>query len=228
MLSAVPPEMIAPALQKAGFRVEFGKSLSELGTFQLGGPLQALVCCEDPRQLEILRGLLHREGLPALLIGEGSNLLFSDAGWPGLMVRYVSENCRPEAVGSGLWKVSASVSLQELVSWSVREGWAGLEAFSGIPGTLGGAVVGNAGAWGVQMEHVVFEVRGVDSGGTTHLLSNAECGFRYRDSLLKDGELWISEVLLQLRPGDAADLTRERERILEVRAAKHPDWRKEP
>jgi len=202
--------------------------LSACGTFQLGGPARWLVDCAHPADLAFLRRRCRELALPVLLLGEGSNILFSDAGWPGGLVRYIDPTPTPILEGLGLARVSAAASLDAVVRWSVGQGLAGLEAFSGIPGTVGGAVAGNAGAWGVQMEHVLDTVRVVDAQGQEHVRAAADCGFAYRDSRLKHEGTWVAEVGLRLREGDAAALADERARILAVRAEKHPDWRTTP
>lgn len=214
--------------QNAGYELQTGRRLSELGTFQLGGPLRYLLTIASPDDLCAVRSLCRQQQIPALLIGEGSNLLFSDDGWPGLLLRYRSDFLTPTAIGEGLFRCNAAVNLNQLTSWAAENGWAGLEPFSGIPGTLGGAVVGNAGAWGVQMEHVVTQVYGVDVRGESLCLPVDDCGFSYRDSKLKHIGLWVSELELQLQPGDREGLVAERERILALRAARHPDWQTLP
>lgn len=212
----------------AGFVLTENVPLSELGTFQLGGPVRYLLTLSTPDALMRVRALCREQHLPALLIGEGSNLLFADAGWPGLLVRYTSEHCEPVDLGQGIFRCNAATNLNQLVTWAVEKGLAGLEAFSGIPGTLGGAVVGNAGAWGVQMEHVLYRVQVIDVDGQGHVWSVDDCGFSYRDSMLKHADLWVAEVDIQLTPGDRVHLLSEHQRILALRAARHPDWKQLP
>lgn len=212
----------------AGFRVESHIPLSSLGTFQIGGPAQCLIRCESPDYLGKLRALCFENTLSAILLGEGSNLLFSDKGWPGLIVRYVSFDALPIPEQDGNWRFNAALDLQVVVKWAIDNGLSGLEAFSGIPGTLGGAVVGNAGAWGVQMEHILESVIGYDQEGERHIRSVADCGFSYRNSALKHEDFWVSEVSLKLASGDTEFLNQEHTRILEMRAARHPDWKAIP
>ena len=187
-----------------------------------------LIQSGKPQALGLLRTLCHQHGLTAILIGEGSNLLFSDQGWSGLMIRYVTDSPDPIRESENKWRFNAAVDLQVLVSWAISKGLSGLEAFSGIPGTVGGAVVGNAGAWGVQMEHVLEEVHGFDAAGEKHQLEAGDCGFSYRDSRLKHEDFWVSEVVVRLPPGDRSRLIEEHRKILEMRAARHPDWETTP
>lgn len=212
----------------AGFRLEEDIPLNQLGSFQLGGPLRYLLTVSRPDELAAARRLCAAQGLRPLLIGEGSNLLFADAGWPGLLIRYVSELTPPLDLGDGLFRCNAAVNLHQLASWAAAQGRAGLEAFSGIPGTLGGAVAGNAGAWGVQMAHVLHQVRVIDTAGEVQVWSVADCGFAYRDSGFKHGDAWVAEAEIRLTDGDPAVLRAEQQRILDLRAARHPDWRQQP
>jgi UDP-N-acetylmuramate dehydrogenase len=214
--------------QQAGCAVRQQVPLSTLGSFQIGGPAAYIIECGSPEQLASAQSICVDRQLPALLIGEGSNLLFSDQGWPGVLIRYVTPFIEPEDLGEGTWKFCAGISLQDLVEWTIEQGQSGLEAFTGIPGTLGGAVVGNAGAWGVQMEHVLLEVRGWNAEGCWKCLRTQDCGFAYRDSGLKHEAFWVSEVILKTTKGDVEALRRERDRILTLRAERHPDWKTLP
>lgn len=216
------------ALQQAGCTLRQKVPLSTLGSFQLGGPASIVIDCASPSELALAGRVCADHRISALLLGEGSNLLFSDQGWPGVLIRYVSPFREPEKMEKGTWKFSAGISLRALVDWAVTHGQSGLEAFTGIPGTLGGAVVGNAGAWGVQMEGVLLEVRGWDAQGVWKCLRTEDCGFAYRDSWLKHQSFWVSEVVLKTSEGDAEVLRGERDRILALRAERHPDWKSLP
>lgn len=216
------------ALRARGVRVERDMALAGLGTFQLGGPASAVARVDDAAALAAAREALSDTGAPSVLIGEGSNLLFSDAGWPGVVVRFAEGTEDPFHLGGGLWRVSAAMNLDRFAEWMVERGWAGMEAFTGIPGTVGGAVVGNAGAWGVQMEHVLNSVEVITPEGGRKRLSPEACGFSYRESALKTSGDWVASVVIRLEEGDREALRSERARILAERAARHPDWRSVP
>ncbi|MEX2606890.1 MAG: UDP-N-acetylmuramate dehydrogenase [Kiritimatiellia bacterium] len=221
-------EIDPQVFRQAGLSVRRQVPLSTVGSFQLGGPAAFLIECGSPKELAAAHSICADQHISALLLGEGSNLLFSDRGWPGVLVRYVAPFREPEDLGEGIWKFCAGIPLQSLVDWAIEHGQSGLEAFTGIPGTLGGAVVGNAGAWGVQMEHVLLEVHGWNAEGALQCLRTQNCGFAYRDSSLKHQGFWVSEVVLKTTNGDVEALRRERDRILALRAERHPDWRNLP
>lgn len=215
-------------LRKAGLTVRQQVPLSTLGSFQLGGPASAVVLARSPDDLRTLRQLLRSSGTPALLIGEGTNILFSDQGWPGLLVRCAEAVCDPVPLPGGQLRVNAAMNLERLVDGVIRHRLSGLECFVGIPGTVGGAVAGNAGAWGVQLADRLVSVSGWTPEGDPFTFSVEDCGFEYRDSRLKREGHWISEITLQLTDGDPEKLHGEKTRILAERAARHPDWRTTP
>lgn len=223
------PQSLTTLCTNPDLQIRHQVPLSECGTFQLGGPAALLITCTTPAALSAVRDVAADLPSPLAFIGAGSNMLFADAGWPGTLVRYTREDFPPpERQADGSWRVNAAVPLDALAEWACRQGILGWEAFSGIPGTVGGAVVGNAGAWGVQMEHRLHAVCGWDAKGAPQVWTVEACGFSYRNSALKHNGSWVSEVLLSPDPGHAADQCAERERILALRAEKHPDWRKTP
>jgi len=213
----------------AGFTIRGNVPLSECGSFRIGGPVRTLIECGDPARLGQIRAKLWQLGLPAVLIGSGTNLLFSDEGWPGCMVRYTAPFSAPAPERDGTWRVHASVPLDALSAWACERGWTGWEAFSGIPGTLGGAVTGNAGAWGTQIGDFVHSLSAWDPEGKALILSRTDCGFTYRNSRLKESGLWVADLrLTEPEKIDPALLAAERQRVLAARAEKHPDWRQTP
>ena len=190
-------------------------------TFRLGGPCRALLTCATAD--EVRRAVELTEGR-FLLIGGGSNLLVADAGVDETVVRYVAD--APRIVRRGeVAEVGAGTSLDDLARWSVEEGLDGLVNCTGIPGTVGGAVAGNAGAFGEQIGDIVEEVRVCDRQGRVRARPAADLAFAYRTSALQRSDEVILSVLLHLRPGTRELLAARRAEIQAVRAAKHPDWR---
>lgn len=215
-------------MENLGLQIDHQVKLATLGSFQLGGPAPYVVNVPHPEDLQKVILLLADLDQRPILIGEGTNILFSDAGWDGVILRCAGGIHLPVPVGNGQWRVHASMSLEGLVDWAITSSLSGLEPFVGIPGTVGGAVVGNAGAWGVQMADRLMEVSGWFQDGTPYCLPVSECGFTYRNSMLKEQGAWVSDLVIQLTEGDQETLVLERERILEERAARHPEWRTTP
>lgn len=206
--------------------------LENYTTFQLGGPCRFLAECETPDELIQTVKTLQAQNIPYILIGGGSNLVFSDNGIACAVIRYVTSTPLIEVDGHDVI-VSGSTELDALARYCVDLGLDGLNYTTGIPGTVGGAVVGNAGAWGKQVGDVLKSatvLRHDGKGGVTPplQLDNADCGFAYRHSRLKETGDIILSVRFRLTEGDPLALAQERADILKKRGEKHPNLRTHP
>lgn len=204
-----------------------GALLSQYTTFQLGGPCRYLVECTAPDELKSAVRELAKADIPFVLIGGGSNLVFSDQGLDAVVVRYVSPTPLIERTGNDV-RAAASSELDALALFTVEEGLEGFVYASGIPGTVGGAVVGNAGAWGKQVGDVLKSAVILDKKGNEKTVGPDYFGFTYRHSRLKETGEIVVEVTFALRPGDPVALASERANILRTRAEKHPNLSTEP
>lgn len=201
--------------------------LSACTTFRLGGPARALVTCATRRELIRTIHDLGEAGEPFLLIGGGSNLLVADEGVEQTVVRYYSE--RPQIVREGNHLVvQASTLLDDLAVAAVREGLDGLICCTGIPGTVGGAIAGNAGAFGEQIGDHLLSATLADKDGNEWDVKAEDLEFGYRSSKLQRTEAIVTSVRFHLRPGDRDRLREHRQDILQMRAARHPDWKRIP
>jgi len=158
-------------------------------------------------------------GLETVVIGGGTNLIAADSGFRGIVLRYR---------GSRLWaangrvQAEAGAELQDLVDFAIGRGLAGLETLAGIPGSVGAAVYGNAGAYGHSISERVLRVRFYD-GRTVRVFENEECRFQYRESVFKRHKDWIVfSAELKLEAGDAHALREKAGDILKVRNEKFP------
>jgi UDP-N-acetylmuramate dehydrogenase len=219
--------MNAAVLQAAGCGILERELLSRQTTFQLGGPCKVLIACATPAQLQAAIMELHRVGEDCELIGGGSNLLVADAGLPVAVIRYHSAQPIIEHT-RGILAVSGSTQLDDVAAFAARASLGGVELFSGIPGTLGGAIAGNAGAFGKQIGDVVEEVTLMDRAGRLRHAGHAELRFAYRSSALHPGGEIVVAARLRLPPGDAAALAHQRNECLMIRRQKHPDWHVTP
>jgi UDP-N-acetylmuramate dehydrogenase len=157
--------------------------------------------------------------LPTVVIGGGTNLIVSDAGFRGIVLRYRGESLK--AAGECVTAEAGAV-LQDLVDFAIEKGLKGLETLAGIPGSVGAAVYGNAGAYGHSISERVVEVRFFD-GSEVRTLDNAGCRFEYRESIFKKQKDWIIfSADLRLEKSDAAVLHRTAADILKVRNEKFP------
>jgi len=161
--------------------------------FRVGGPAEVMF---KPADLEDLSAFLAEkpEDVPVTVIGVGSNLLVRDGGVPGVTIRLGREFAEIDLDGDRVLVGAAALDLT--VAATVCEaGIGGLEFLSGVPGTIGGALRMNAGAYGGEMKDVVVQARAIDPKGLVHELGPADLGFAYRRSALPDGWLFIDAVL---------------------------------
>jgi len=201
--------------------------LSDYTTFQLGGPCNFLIECAQPDDLIQTAQELTRKHTPFLLIGGGSNLVVSDHGLKTTVIRYISPTPLIKRNGQDI-TVSASTVLDDLAIFCVDEGLEGLNYTTGIPGTVGGAVVGNAGAWGKQVGDVLKSAQILDEGGRVKTVGPDYFAFSYRHSQFKDSNEILVSATFALFPKDPVILAQERADILNKRAEKHPDLKTQP
>jgi len=195
-------------------------------TFRIGGPADWFVSATTPETLVAALAAAHELGLPAFLLGGGSNLLVSDDGLRGLVVRNACE--RVQFDGAAVL-VEGGADYLEFIHRCRERGLAGLAYAAGIPGSVGGAVYGNAGCYGQDIGSRIVEctVATLD-GSRVETLPASWFEFAYRDSRLKREPRALLSVLLRLEPGDPAAIQREMDEKLEIRRVKHPQWREEP
>jgi len=201
--------------------------LAPYTTFQLGGPCKGLLFCQSPKDLEYTIKQLAADNERFILIGGGSNLVISDQGVDCYVVRYATQNPLIECSGNKI-TVAASVSLDVLAEFATEKGLAGLTCLSGIPGTVGGAVVGNAGAFGKQIGDVIETVEVITPQGQLKTLSKEDCGFSYRDSRLKETKDIVMAITVSLAATEVAQSVAQRPEILALRREKHPDLMEHP
>jgi UDP-N-acetylmuramate dehydrogenase len=203
------------------------RKLSELTTWAIGGP--ALVAEVDrTEQLCGLAELLRAEGVPWTVVGRGSNLLAADSGCDEVVVRLTGElagfSMSPRD-GGLLLTAGGGAPLPSMAGAACMRGAAGLAFAVGIPGTAGGGVFMNAGAYGGSLSGLVRRVRLVGPGGCLETADASKMGFGYRSSALQDGRLrgWtVASVELGLTSGEPAALRKRAEELLRMRRKKYP------
>jgi UDP-N-acetylmuramate dehydrogenase len=196
-----------------------GELLAPHTRFQIGGP--AAMFCDTTDTAAFTEALRTAKdlALPRIIIGGGTNLVVSDAGFDGLVLRYTGSRIRRDGL---LLHIEAGAVLQDVVDESIALGLQGLQTMTGIPGFIGGAVYGNAGAYGRSIEELVERVHLTD-GDAALTLSNHECRFRYRDSIFKDRKDWIIlSAELRFETGDPPQLAKTAAEIRTIRDAKYP------
>ncbi len=200
-----------------------GVPLAPFTTLELGGPARHFVeAADEGAIIEALRWADSRQ-LPVTILGGGSNLVVSDAGFDGLVVRIATRGLRFETSGAEVTVTAAAGEPWDgLVAESVGRGLGGVECLSGIPGLVGATPIQNVGAYGQEVAETIRAVRVLERGSwQTRALSPQECGFGYRDSAFKrePGRFVVLAVTFALRPGGAPAL---RYRELGEALAAHP------
>lgn len=184
-------------------------ALAEYTTFGIGGPARWFAEARTEDDVRDAAGFARERGLPVFVLGGGSNLLVSDEGFPGLVLRVAIEGVEETRLADGrvLFRVGAGEDWDRLVSRTVDRGCAGMECLAGIPGTVGGTPVQNVGAYGQEVAQTIVCVRTVElETGEAREWAAGECGFRYRSSRFNGvdrGRYAITRVDFALRPGGA-------------------------
>lgn len=197
--------------------------LAQFTTFKIGG--KALLYAEASNAIELTECYerAQKDGLPVFVFSGGSNILFSDDGFPGLVVRLTDGGLQLHS--NGRMSVGAGKTLSETVLAACEAGLSGLENLSGIPGSVGGAVRGNAGAFGTEIGDRIVSVKALHSEtGMVKEYRQAECGFGYRSSLFKlHPEHIVLSAEFQLLPAmNPGSLLSEAQEIRDRREEKHP------
>ncbi len=202
-------------------QVTAGVPLSRLTTFRIGGPAGLLCPVENVEQACRFLDFAAEHGLPWTCLGGGSNILADDAGFAGLVLRVQT---RDLLVHGDSLRAGAGWNLDDLIAATLGEGLTGLEFASGIPGTLGGALVGNAGCYGREIGELLAEATVLRPDGRVEVLGPGDFAFAYRTSALKGRADVVLDVVLQLARGDRAAAAAVRAEHLADRARKHPSW----
>jgi len=200
-----------------------GVPLASLTSFRVGGPAEWYVA---PRRVEDLQASFEwaqSQGLLLTLLGAGSNLLVSDRGLPGLVV--CTRHLRQTHFDPDTGRITAGAGepIARLAWQAAERGWRGLEWAVGIPGTVGGAVVMNAGAHKSCTADILVSAQTLSPTGTVEMLTPQELGFSYRTSILQGGDRLVTQATFQLQPGaDPKQLLAETSRHLEQRRLSQP------
>lgn len=164
--------------------IKTGINLAGLTSFKIGGPAKFFF---EPKDLKSLRELLASAGsagVKVFILGAGSNILVSDSGIDGMVIKLSGRNFKGLDNQGSCITAGSGLKLNRLILFAQAKGLSGLEFLAGIPGTLGGALAGNAGAWGSSIGELVKEVSVLDYNGRPKLLAGRELGFAYRKSNL--------------------------------------------
>ncbi len=196
-------------------------SLAQYTTLKIGGA--AKFFCEVKDEKEIMEALefARKKKVPVFVLGGGSNILMSDKGFDGAVMKI--KDSRLNTRGSSI-ECGSGVLLSKIVSESIKSGLTGLEWAAGIPGTAGGAVRGNAGAFGGEMAETIESVKVIDMNDLGfRVYDSTECGFEYRDSIFKKNyNLIIISAVLKLKKGKKEEGEKKAKEIIRQRKEAQP------
>lgn len=201
--------------------IHLQEPMKEHTTLRVGGEADCLLLVDDEVQLGKVLGYLKKVEIPLFVLGNGSNLLVGDKGYQGIVLRLGTGLCDIIVEGNKII-AGAGASMAKVAQIAMQNGLTGLEFASGIPGTIGGGVVMNAGAYGGEMSQVVAEVQVVDYDGEQHVFDNETMEFGYRHSAIKNRPYVVSKVEFVLQAGDQESIRQTMEELAAKRREKQP------
>lgn len=190
-----------------------------MSTWRIGGPAEAVYWPETVEDLSSVWKSAQEAEIPVRLIGRGSNVLFPDEGLPGITL--VTTSLRGISWGDYTVRVEAGYTLARLAQEAGERGWSGLEFARGIPGSVGGAIMMNAGAHGGEMASRILSISTLWADGSIRKLDRSEFEFAYRYCSLR-GKAWVLEAQLMFSPGDREQILHHMKDNLSKRTANQP------
>jgi len=219
-LSVKPEITNRQMLEAFGPELEFDKQLGKFTTFKTGGPAKYFLKVRSADDASNAVRTAKKLNIPFYLIGGGSNLLISDYGIDGLVVKVDVRGLK--TVNETDILCGAGEDLMALINFAADKSLTGLEFASGIWGTVGGAIFGNAGAYGGEIKDVTKEITLVDTTGKIKKVDREYCEFTYRSSNLKLSKEIVIDTYFELKKGDKKKIREKIDEILYIRSTKHP------
>lgn len=190
-------------------------------TFRIGGEAECLVRISKWQQLSILIPYLQKVEAPYFILGNGSNLLISDQGYKGIVLQ-LSNRLNALSYEGNCIVAEAGALMSQVAAFAMEHSLTGLEFASGIPGTIGGGVVMNAGAYGGEMQQIIESVTVMNNEGEILELSNDTMEFGYRTSIIKSRPFIVLAVKLRLQPGNREEILAKMSELASRRKEKQP------
>ena len=220
-LPEVSPESARAKLEAAlGDKIEQNRSLAEFSTFKTGGKALFFIEAETPEEISLSIKTANSISLPFVVIGGGSNLLISDGGYYGLVIKVHTVGIKLSGETDII--CAAGEKLMDLVEFAADNSLSGIEFASGIAGTVGGAIFGNAGAYGGEVKDIITEISLITKDGDIKTVPPEYCKFEYRESYLKETKDIVFSAKFSLEKGDKDQIRKQIDETLAIRASKHP------
>ncbi|MBP7073515.1 MAG: UDP-N-acetylmuramate dehydrogenase [Clostridia bacterium] len=205
----------------AAMQILYNEPMKNHTSFKVGGPADIFIEPDDRAELVKAIKDLREQGVSYYIIGNGSNLLVSDKGLRGAVVK-IGEKFGSVSINNDIITAESGVLLSTLSKMAAREGLTGMEFASGIPGSLGGAVTMNAGAYGGEMKDIVEWVEILDQDLNIKRLKNDEMKFMYRKSIIEPGKHIVLRCCIRLKKGNKDEIDNKMAELAEKRRSKQP------
>lgn len=202
-------------------KVLFEEPMSSHTTFRIGGPAEVFLMPESYEQIRSALALCREEGVPYFVLGNGSNLLVSDSGYRGVIIQMDRNMGAIELKGTEI-RACAGALLSSVAAAARKASLTGFEFAGGIPGTLGGAVVMNAGAYGGEMKDVLREVTVMTKEGDIRVIPSDRLELGYRTSIIKKTGYLVLEAVISLEKGDPQAIQEKTKELASKRTEKQP------
>lgn len=202
-------------------RVLLDEPMSSHTTFRIGGPAKFFLTPESTEDVQSVLEVCRRNHLPFFILGNGSNLLVSDQGYDGVIIQLFRNFGRIEVEGNQI-RAQAGALLSSIAKQALAAELTGFEFAGGIPGTIGGGVVMNAGAYGGELKDVLREVAVLTQEGEVLIIPSEKMEMGYRTSVVKKKGYIVLEAVLELKPGDAEEIRGIMKELTEKRTSKQP------
>ncbi len=202
-------------------RIVFNEPMSRHTTFRVGGEAECMISIEEEEELIKLVPYLNNIGQEYFILGNGSNLLVGDKGYRGIIIK-LGEGMNKIKIENNQIIAQAGALLSQVAVAARDAGLTGMEFASGIPGSIGGGIVMNAGAYDGEMKQITESVKVMDKEGKILILDNDTMEFGYRTSIIKSRPFIVLEVALRLDEGDKAEIRKKMDELMEKRRSKQP------
>ena len=186
-------------------KILYNEPMKKYTTFKVGGPAECLIKIDNEADLKEILNFANENNIETHVVGNGSNLLVLDGGIKGIIILMRIEDIKISEE-KYIIEVKSGTKIAKLGQILANQQIAGFEELSGIPGTIGGAVIMNAGAHGKEMKDIVKSVRCLDYSGKVKEFTNKEMNFEYRNSILKNNKYIVTSVILELYKGNKQEI----------------------
>lgn len=201
----------------------YDEPMAKHTSFKIGGPADVFIKVDNIEELKEILDLSKKNQIPLTIIGNGSNLLVTDKGIRGITAKLNLKDIEIKNENNKqIIKVEAGVPVGLLAQKLLKEEITGFEELSGIPGTIGGAVIMNAGAHGKELKDILKKVTAMDYNGNIHEFTNEECLFSYRNSRFQKEKYIILQATLELEKGNSTEIKGKMDEYMQFRKEKQP------